>query len=179
MKEKKRGTKRSFIPRSMQVKGLVSADNRKPTPAVAHALPLTYQEMDNSTLVTLATLGEHDACKEVLLRHIMDVDACDYDVARTRFKEISKENAAGAWILSLPYKIGIAAALVAGFGSFPMVFDLGTALAFNADFVTTDVPEPQDLETFLEVGSWTWNVRVRWCSRFRLRSCCPLCCVSL
>lgn len=24
-------------------------------------------------------------------------------------------------------------------------------------FVTTDVPEPHDLETIFETGSWTWN----------------------
>jgi hypothetical protein len=28
---------------------------------------------------------------------------------------------------------------------------------FNEAFVTTDVPEPEDLETVLEVGSWSWN----------------------
>merc|ERR1711988_804510 len=38
-----------------------------------------------------------------------------------------------------------------------MVFDLGTALWFNEYFVTADVAEPEDLETPLEVGIWTWN----------------------
>ena len=38
-----------------------------------------------------------------------------------------------------------------------MVFDINTVKWFNEYFVTTDVPEPQDLETILEVGSWSWN----------------------
>ena len=37
------------------------------------------------------------------------------------------------------------------------MFDLGTALWFNEQFVTTEVASPEDLETILEVGSWTWG----------------------
>ena len=44
-----------------------------------------------------------------------------------------------------------------GFATFPLCFDLPLALWFNDRFVTTDVAEPKDLETWLEVGSWTWN----------------------
>ena len=35
--------------------------------------------------------------------------------------------------------------------------DDDAAEVFNAAFVTTDIPEPKDLETMLEIGSWTWN----------------------
>ena len=38
-----------------------------------------------------------------------------------------------------------------------MCFDLHTTLWFNEGYVTTDVPEAKDLETWLEVGSWSWN----------------------
>eukprot|EP00980_Cylindrotheca_fusiformis_P012932 scaffold3235_cov83-Cylindrotheca_fusiformis.AAC.3 len=31
------------------------------------------------------------------------------------------------------------------------------AIWFNDLYVTTDIPEPRDLETRLEVGAWTWN----------------------
>ena len=34
---------------------------------------------------------------------------------------------------------------------------LSVAQSFNELFVTTDIPEPRDLETWLEVGSWTWG----------------------
>lgn len=157
-KDKKRGNQRIFIPRSIMGSKSLNED-RKPSTEVAHDLPLSYQEMDNATLVTLGNLGMHQACKEMLKRHIMDVDSCDYDAASRKFKEISKKNLQGAWILNIPYKVGIGLALCAAVGSFPMVFDLGTATWFNKYYVTTDVPEPRDLETALEVGSWTWNVR--------------------
>jgi hypothetical protein len=44
-----------------------------------------------------------------------------------------------------------------GLYAFPMVFDLYTASYFNTLYVTTDIPEPKDLETVLEVGNWTWG----------------------
>ena len=158
-RNRKHGMKKVFIPVSMRSKGITKED-RKPTPSVAHALPLSYQEMDNSTLVTLGNLGEHGACKEMLKRHIMDVDSCDYDTATAKYQEIAERNLEGTWLVNLPYKLGIAGALVAAFGSFPMVFDLGTATWFNEFFVTTDLPEARDLETPLEVGAWTWNVSI-------------------
>ena len=133
-------------------------EDRKPTATVASALPLSYQEMDNPTLVTLGNLGEHGACREMLKRHIMDVDSCDYDTAVAKYQEIGKKNLEGTLFSNLPYQIGIAGALVAAFGSFPMVFDLGTAAWFNEFYVTTDLPDARDLETPLEVGAWTWNV---------------------
>jgi hypothetical protein len=34
---------------------------------------------------------------------------------------------------------------------------VNTALWFDEQYVTTDVPPPEDLETFLEVGSWSWG----------------------
>ena len=159
--ERKRGKKRIFVPRAQRA---TAQNYDKPTMDVAQALPLSFQEMDNSTLVTLGNMGDHEACKEMLKRHIMDIDSCDYDTAKETFKEIAEKNIQGNWILSLPYRLGMAAALTAGFGSFPMVFDIGTATWFNEYYVTTDVPEPADLETALEVGSWTWNVRMVACS---------------
>ena len=54
-------------------------------------------------------------------------------------------------LLSLPYQIGIGMGVTAAFASIPLVFDLSTAEWFNKLYVTTDVPEPEDLETMLEV----------------------------
>ena len=53
----------------------------------------------------------------------------------------------------MPYKIGIATAVTAGFLSFPMIFDIHTVEWFNSVYVTSDVPEPKDLETPLEVSN--------------------------
>ena len=57
----------------------------------------------------------------------------------------------------VPYWIGISAGVVMAWGCIPMVFDFTTADWFNTHYVTTDLPPPEDLETWLEVGSWTWG----------------------
>jgi len=44
--------------------------------------------------------------------------------------------------------VGIAGATVAAFATFPLCFDLNTAMWFNDNFVTADVAEPEDLETW-------------------------------
>merc|ERR1712113_571527 len=47
--------------------------------------------------------------------------------------------------------------LIAGVVSFPMIFDLSTVTKFNEAFVTSELPPPEDLETYLEVGSCSWG----------------------
>jgi len=46
---------------------------------------------------------------------------------------------------------------VAGALSIPLVFHLPTAKWFNEQYVTMDYPQASDLDTWLEVGAWTWN----------------------
>jgi hypothetical protein len=113
--------------------------------------------MDNTTLVTLGGMGNHEARTEILVRHIMATDRCTYEEAQVVHGRIVKKNSEYMFMLSLPYQVGIASAVTVGVVSFPMVFHQGTAELFNTHFVTTDIPEPEDLETMLEVGSWTWN----------------------
>ena len=62
---------------------------------------------------------------------------------------------------TLPYKIGIFAALTAAVCSVPLVFDLNTVLCFNELFVTTDIPEDKDLETPLEVCQSYVSIKLR------------------
>ena len=102
-------------------------------------------------------MGDQDARGERLIRDIMAKDRVTWDEAQPKFEEIVMANRKGLFLYTLPYKLGILGSLVLGFGSIPMIFDLKTALWFNDAFVTTDVPEERDLETPLEVGSWTWN----------------------
>jgi hypothetical protein len=129
----------------------------KPTVAIAKAMSARYETMDNQTLVTIAAMKVHDARAEVLKRHIMVVDNVSYEEACVTFATIAARNRRGMALAALPYQIGVTAAVGGAFVSIPMVFDLSTAEWFNGRFVTTDVPEPKDLETFLEVGSWTWG----------------------
>lgn len=55
-------------------------------------MPLTPQELDNNTLVTLSALGNLNARKEIVRRHIMSVDGIEYDQASQRFAEIEAKN---------------------------------------------------------------------------------------
>ena len=66
-------------------------------------------------------------------------------------KEISAANRSGNALYKLPYRVGITVALVAGFGSFPLVFDLDTAMWFNEQSVTADGADPEGLGRPLEV----------------------------
>lgn len=128
-----------------------------PTLAVAEALPCDFSEMDNEPLLTVAEMGNHQARVELLKRHIMSVDKVDYATANKTFDEIAEKSREGVFLQMFPYKIGIALSLIGAFGAWPMVFDETTSLWFNHHFVTMEIPEPSDLDTWLEVGAWTWN----------------------
>ncbi len=58
---------------------------------------------------------------------------------------------------TLPYKIGFVSSVTLAVASIPLCFHLNTVLWFNEHYVTADVAEPKDLETWLEVGSWAWS----------------------
>ena len=129
----------------------------KPTIEDAKTMPREYYEMPNDVLLTLAASGDYGAKEEIMIREIMAVDGVSWQDAQPKFHEISAKAYEGKGVATLPYKIGIATALSAGFASIPLCFNLSVAQSFNELFVTTDVPEPRDLETWLEVGSWTWG----------------------
>jgi len=108
----------------------------KPTMEVARAMPLGVQEMANTELITLGAMGNSDALKEILKRHIMTVDNVSYDTASATFEVIAAKNREGMWKLTIPYKVGMSVALVAAFGSWAIVFDFGTVYWFNEGFVS-------------------------------------------
>merc|ERR1712038_359518 len=137
-----------------------SSELAEPSLDVAKGLKTSFKEMDNNSLTILAHIesaASSGAREEVLKRHIMSVDKVNYETACDTFDKIKEKNMEYASFLAFPYKLGIFGGLTAGFASFPLCFDLKTAEWFNEHFVTTDVPEVKDLETILEVGSWTWN----------------------
>jgi hypothetical protein len=137
-----------------------AAKYKKPTLEIANAMPLSIVEMDNMSLLTMGAMGNHSAHVEILKRHIMSVDKISYDDACTKFIDISKSNDQSVWLLSLPYRLGIVSAVGAGVISIPMVFHLPTAHWFNLHYVTTDIPEPKDIETFLEVGAYVLSITI-------------------
>ncbi|KAK3289174.1 hypothetical protein CYMTET_3378 [Cymbomonas tetramitiformis] len=129
----------------------------KPDVEECQHMPKSYYDYSNDVLLLLSLQGDHAAAAERLTREIMVVDKVDWDAAQPRLKEMREHNKENRSLITLPYCFGIAASVTAGISSFWLVFDLETALAFNTHFVTTDVADPEDLETMLEVGSWTWN----------------------
>jgi len=149
-----------------QVRSMVSLAQRRynkktrwttPTQSLVDAMPSSVREMDNASLITLSAMDDHEASCEMLIRHIMTKDRVTYAKAREKFHEIQAYHKQGLSLFLLPYQLGIVAALTAGFASIPLCFHLDSVQYFNHHFVTTQVPEPEDLETFLEVGSWAWN----------------------
>lgn len=141
----------------LQARAMSSSPYSKPTIEVAKTMPRYYSEMPIDVIVTLACQGDFEASKERLSREIMVVDNVTWDEAQPMVAEIHKINKAGSSMITLPYKMTGMTAVAAALASFPLCFHLGTALWFNELMVTTEIPGKEDLETVLEVGSWTWN----------------------
>lgn len=129
----------------------------KPTQAEAKTIPRDWTEMSNEVLMIYAAHGIHEAHREVLIREIMSVDSVEWDVANAKLDEMEEFNKSGMRIFTMPFYTGITVAVTGGLLSIPLCFHLDTVMWFNDNFVTADVAEPKDLETWLEVGSWAWN----------------------
>jgi len=124
--------------------------------------PLTKgcHELSDESLLLLASLKyppHEEARSELLKRYIMVTDNVSYKQACVKFSHIATSNSIYLKRTLWPYKISIGVALTAGFASFPLCFYLPIVSWFNHKFVTMNVPQPEDLETPLEVGSWAWN----------------------
>jgi len=113
--------------------------------------------MSNENLIILAEQGSNLACFERLIRDVMRVDNVEYMEARSKAEEIKHHNRKHNMKYAAMNWVGIGCSSFCLVACVPMVFSKNTALYFNEHFVTSDVPPPQDLETFWEVGTWTWN----------------------
>jgi len=130
---------------------------QNPSLAVARSFPTVFSEMKNEPLLVIAEMGNHGARCEVLKRHIMATDSVDYEEANKTLKEIESKSQENKFWLVLPYQVGVATAMITGIGAIPMVFNIDLALWFNHHCVTMEIPQPSDLDTWLETGAWTWN----------------------
>lgn len=141
--------------------GLSSSDDRfingKPTLEYAKKLPKTFASMTNEQIMQFAELGIPEACRECVIRDVMVVDQIEYDEAMKVFNEIAKTNREGMALAATPFYVGLSAAVIGGYGSIPLVFNLSAVDWFNEQFVTAELPPPEDLETWLEVGSASWG----------------------
>ena len=123
-----------------------------------------FCEMSNEELLPYAAKDDPSACRERLIREIMAVDNVSWDDAQPKILEINAANKAFGtyfyglgYLASTPYVFGVTASIAAALASFPLCFHLDTAKIFNDRYVTADLAEEKDLETWLEVGSWSWS----------------------
>lgn len=129
----------------------------KPTLAYAKKLPKTFASMTNEQVLQFAEMGIPEACRECIVRDVMVVDQVEYDEAMKTFEEIAANNRHFMWLASMPFKAGFLASFTGGIASIPLVFDLKSVEWFNELYVTAEMPPPEDLETWLEVGSASWG----------------------
>ncbi|CAD7946285.1 unnamed protein product [Amoebophrya sp. A120] len=133
-----------------------------PTIEEAEQLPRDWHELDNRSLWHhCGPGGIHDANEERLIREIMKVQKVEYQHAVYKLMEIQEHIIGGNTIFRhiglMPYKVGMATAGILGISTVPLIFHKNTVLWFNDLFVTADLPEQKDLETWLEVGGFAWN----------------------
>jgi len=133
------------------------SENHGPTLEEVLKSSLTLKNASNETIIRLAADEVPAGCMEHLKRHIMVVESIQYPEACKKVEIIKEANSNISSALALPNKAGFITAIAGGFISFPLCFHEPTVHWFNEKFVTADIPEPKDLETWLEVGSWAWN----------------------
>lgn len=129
----------------------------KPTIEYAKSMKTSFTSMSNMDIIHLASEGDPMANREVLTRHIMSVDNIEYDEAAKIFTKIREVHRGNVILHFAPYHLGLVVSLAGAAASFPLVFEYNTVMAFNDGWVTMDIPEPKDLETWLEVGAFSWN----------------------
>lgn len=121
------------------------------------------QGLSNQSIGILAAQEDYattlDAACERMRREIMRVDNVSWDEAEMRLQGMNRidRDLAVVRVGTVPHKVGIFIAIVAGFGCIPLIYSKKAVTWFNHKFVTMDVPEPEDLETMAEVSNWAWN----------------------
>lgn len=129
-----------------------------PTLLEAAQMQRHYYEMSNENLLLLSAMGNVEAAVERMIREVMVVDQVHWRIAARTVQDMEEYSGGTvAAILRLPYTMGTALVLGAAVASIPLCFSTPVAFWFNEHYVTADIPPPEDLETILETGAWTWN----------------------
>lgn len=136
---------------------VVSDDMDVPSRSMVKSMPVSLKGMDNTSLTTLGAMGNHAALQEMVKRHVMATDDVGYQEASDICDKIEKKNHDWENYMAFPFQANIIMCFTAGVISIPLVFHLPTVEFFNEHFVTAEHPPTKELETALEVGSWSWN----------------------
>merc|ERR1719476_1121029 len=95
-----------------------------------------------------------------MLREIMAVDNVSWGSAHKRLSEMDLYNEKYYWVESMPYRIGITAAVIGGIVGSLMVFYKPVALWYGENVAGEGLPEGvEDISelTVNQVGTWTWS----------------------
>jgi len=139
--------------------GLIGAHpGQYPTLREAGQMVRYTYEMSNEQLLMLALQGNQDAAVERMIREVMHVDEVHWRQAAATVQEMDEySGGAKSAFLRLPYTFGAGIALTSAVASVPLCFHTPTGKWFNTFFVTAELPPPEDLQTMLECGMWTWG----------------------
>jgi hypothetical protein len=155
---------RSLSTGSVPIVGVDESYKKPELSKVMESRARKFCEMSNEELLPFLVKDDLDACRERLIREIMAVDNISWDQAQPIMLEISAVNKGFGspfpglgFLASSPYFVGVTTSITAALASIPLCFDLETTKIFNELYVTADVAEEKDLETWLEVGSWSWS----------------------
>ena len=143
--------------RHLATRRVLPAGTRIPTAEDAASLPRHVRELSGEALLILVKSGPEDssAARERLLRDVMHIDGVKYEDAADKVEEMARYNYGRMGML--PYEVGIQTAITAGWLSIPLVFSYTVAKKFNDVFVTAEPPDVGEMDTILEIGSWTWG----------------------
>merc|ERR1719221_1282886 len=122
--------------------------------------PTHISQLSHGTVMQLALANNHSAHKERLLREIMQQEGVSWDDAHKRLNEMDVSNERNYWLLTMPYRVGIAAALSAAVASCVMVFYGPIVEAYACQVAGEGLPEGQEdvsAMTVNQVGTWSWS----------------------
>lgn len=134
-----------------------SASAYRPDIKMALQQPAHVCELGHQALAELAVHGNHAARRERLLREIMKTDNCTWEEAHEVLFAMDEHNEKFYWLESMPYRLGIFFAFVAGVAGTLLVFYSPVAVPFAKDIVGEDEPEELADLTVNQVGIWTWQ----------------------
>eukprot|EP00933_Yihiella_yeosuensis_P014494 TRINITY_DN12979_c2_g1_i1.p1 TRINITY_DN12979_c2_g1~~TRINITY_DN12979_c2_g1_i1.p1 ORF type:complete len:297 (+),score=16.10 TRINITY_DN12979_c2_g1_i1:73-963(+) len=149
----------------------INPNGKFPSLEDAMDMPQAWHEMTNTQLLLFCgRKGREEANEERLVRDIMARKKLEWPDAVAEFEAIRQYTKVDVFqpiqgkslhalntIGLFPYRIGLISFSSFGLLSVPMVFEWNMVSWFNEAYVTADIPEAKDLETWLEVGSWAWN----------------------
>jgi len=129
-------------------------------------------KLPSEDLYTLCQAPIWNAHKEQMIREIMKKDSTNEINAKLRCREMFEQVRYLRKIQQTPFIMGLGAWLGAAYWAVPNTFGLHTTLNFNENYVTTQVPQPEDLETVFEVGTWSWAWMEPMTGTFTFVICC-------